>query len=74
MLGSMPSQDAASHLEGYKNVFIWNDMDKAKDAIKTARNLSERLNKRVRVVISPKDPKEYDDNAIKDYIYNNIIY
>jgi hypothetical protein len=74
MLGSMPSQDAASHLGDYKNVFIWNDMDKAKDAIKTARNLSERLNKRVRVVISPKDPKEYSNNEVKDYIYNNIIY
>lgn len=74
MLGSMPSQDAASHLDGYKNICIWNDFDKAKDAVKTARNLSERLNKRVRCIISPKDPKEYDDNAIKDYIYNNIIY
>jgi len=29
---------------------------------------------RVRVVISPKDPKEYSNNEVKDYIYNNIIY
>lgn len=71
MLGSMPSQDAASHLETYKNVFIWNDMDKAKDAVKTARNLSERLNKRVRCIISPKDPKEYSDSEISNYILLN---
>lgn len=71
MLGSMPSQDAASHLEEYKNVFVWNDFDKAKDAVKTARNLSERLNKRVRCVISQKDPKEYSDSEISNYILLN---
>jgi hypothetical protein len=64
----MPSQDAASHLEGYKDIWVWNDFDKAKDAIRTARNLTERLNKRVRVVISPKDPKEYSDIEISRYI------
>ena len=43
-------------------------LDKAKDAVRTARNLSERLNKRVRCVISPKDPKEYSDSEISRYI------
>lgn len=68
MLGSMPSQDAASHLETYKNVFIWQDRDLIKKGITTARNLSEVLNKRVRIVVSENDPKCYDDAAIKEYL------
>lgn len=70
MLGSMPSGDAATHLEGFETIYVWNDMDKAKESIKTARNLSERLNKRVRVIFSPSDPKCYNDLEIKEYIYN----
>jgi hypothetical protein len=68
MLGSMPSADATSHLQGFKNVIVWNDRDKARESLKTARNLSERLGKRVRVVISDKDPKEYSDLEISKYI------
>ena len=68
MLGSMPASDAVNHLQGYKQIFVWNDLDKAKEAIKTARNMTERLGKRVRVVISPKDPKEYSDLEIYNYI------
>jgi hypothetical protein len=68
MLGSMPSQDAASHLDAYKNVFIWQDRDLFKKSITTARNLSERLNKRVRIIYSENDPKCYDDAAIRKYL------
>ena len=68
MLGSMPPGAVLSHLKGYKNVFVWNDLDKAKESLKTARNLSERLGIRVKVIIKPLDPKEYSDNQIKDFI------
>jgi len=68
MLGSIPCKHTASHLEGFKNVFLWNDRDKAKESLKTARNLSEILGKTVRVIIKPLDPKEYSNFEIRSYI------
>lgn len=73
MLGSMPLESILSHLKGFKNVMVWNDRDLAVKSVKTARNLSERLGLRVKVVISPNDPKEYSDLDIKNYIYNILI-
>lgn len=68
MLGSMPSGAILNHLQGFKNVIVWNDLDKAKESLKTARNLSERLGTRVRVIIKPLDPKEYSDLDIYNII------
>ncbi|CAB4240965.1 Archaeal primase DnaG/twinkle, TOPRIM domain [uncultured Caudovirales phage] len=68
MLGSMPPGAVLSYLKGYKNVFVWNDLDKAKESLKTARNLSERLGTRVKVIIKPLDPKEYSDLDIYNII------
>ena len=69
MLGSIPCKHTASHLEGFKNVFLWQDRDLAVKSLKTARNLSEILGKTVRVIIKPLDPKEYNDFEIKSFIY-----
>ena len=69
MLGSMPPESILSYLKGYKNVYLWQDRDLAVKSLKTARNLSERLGTRVKVIIKPLDPKEYSDNDIKSFIY-----
>lgn len=68
MLGSMPPGAILSHLKGFKNVFVWNDLDKAKESLKTARNMSERLGTRVKVIIKPLDPKCYNDLDIYNII------
>ena len=68
MMGSMPPKDTERHLKGFKNVYVWNDLDKAKESLKTARNLSERLGTRVKVIIKPLDPKEYSDLEISNIL------
>ena len=66
MLGTMPLKANLRGLQAYKNVFIWNDKDMAIKSLKTAANLSEILGKRVKVIITEKDPKCYND-------FNNYI-
>lgn len=68
MMGSMPPKDTERHLQEFQNIILWQDRDLAVKSLKTARNLSERLGKIVRVVISENDPKEYSDLQISKYI------
>lgn len=70
MLGSMPHKDTATHLQGFKNVCLWPDFDKRLESLKSARNLSEKIGVRVKIILTEKDPKEYSDLDISSYIYN----
>jgi ribosomal protein S27AE len=70
LLGSsMPLETTQSLSERFFNIIVWLDRDKAKDAIKMARNLKQRgINSEV--VISPKDPKEYDKGELLTWLKN----
>lgn len=60
LLGSsMPLKLTETILERFKKVFLWLDRDKATEAVKMARNLKQK-NIDARVVITDKDPKEYN--------------
>jgi len=70
LLGSSMSEEVIQRLSGqFKSVVIWLDRDKAKDAIKIARNLKQRgFNSSV--VISPLDPKEYSKGELSEWLKN----
>jgi hypothetical protein len=70
LLGSsMPLETTQSLSEQFNKVLIWLDRDKAKDAIKIARNLKQRgVNSNV--IISPKDPKEYTKGELIEWLKN----
>jgi DNA primase len=56
-----------SLIERFSDVVIWLDRDKAKNAIKMARNLKQRgINSEV--VISPLDPKEYNKEEMLKWL------
>lgn len=72
MLGATPLKRTETYLKPFKNVCLWLDKDKAKESVKIARNLSERISKQVSVVVTEYDPKEYSNIEIKNIINNYI--
>lgn len=70
LLGStMPLKLTETILERFKNVKIWLDRDKAVEAVKMARNLKQKgIN--ADVIITPKDPKEYNTGEIVEWLKN----
>jgi hypothetical protein len=68
LLGSVPLKRTETHLKPFKNVYLWLDKDKAKESVKTARNLSERIGKQVKVIVTEKDPKCYNNIEIYNII------
>ena len=70
LLGSSMSLETTQSLsERFKKILIWLDRDKAKEAIRISRNLKQR-GITTRVVISPKDPKEYTKGEIINWLKN----
>jgi hypothetical protein len=51
----------------FKTLFIWLDRDKAKDSFKEAKKAEIYFDK-VNIIWSEKDPKEYSDIEIKNYL------
>jgi hypothetical protein len=51
----------------FKNLFIWLDRDKAKESFKEAKKAEIYFDK-VRIIWSEKDPKEYSNTEIKNYL------
>ena len=51
----------------FKNLFIWLDKDKQKESFKEAKKAELYFDK-VTIVWSERDPKEYSDNEIKNYL------
>ena len=70
LLGSSMSLETTQSLsERFKNIVVWLDRDKAKEAIRISRNLRQRgIN--TRVVISPEDPKEYTKGELIEWLKN----
>jgi len=70
LLGSSMSLETTQSLsERFKKILIWLDRDKAKEAIRICRNLKQR-GILVDVVISPKDPKDYEKGEIITWLKN----
>lgn len=71
LLGSHLSEEVVEALrKRWKNVVIWLDRDKAKEAIQIARNLKQRgFNSRV--CITEKDPKEYSKGELSEWLKSN---
>lgn len=70
LLGStMPLKLTETILERFKKVFLWLDRDKAVEAVKMARNLKQK-GIDSDVVITPKDPKEYNTGEIIQWLKN----
>lgn len=53
----------------YDRVIVWNDRDKATDSIVQARRASEVIGKKVEIIITEKDPKEYNTDEIISFLY-----
>lgn len=70
LLGCSMPENFTQQLAGrFKEIVIWLDRDKAKNALVIAKNLKQKgFNSRV--VISPLDPKEYSKGEIKNYLTN----
>lgn len=70
LLGSSLSSDFEKKLvENYKTIYIWLDRDKAVNAIKI-KNRLKGLGVTSRVIITPKDPKEYSNKEIEQWLKN----
>lgn len=68
MLGASVLPSWWSEAAPYKRVIIWGDRDKAVDNTRQARRASEILGKTVENIITMKDPKDYNNNDIINYI------
>ena len=70
LLGSSMSLETTQSLsERFKDIVVWLDRDKAKEAIKISRNLKQR-GVDSNVIISPKDPKEYTKGELIEWLKN----
>lgn len=68
MLGSKVSQDMWTEAKNYDKVIVWGDRDKATSNVTSCRRAREVLGKEVRCIITEKDPKDYSDTEIYNYI------
>lgn len=68
MLGARVQKDWWQHAKKYDRIIIWGDRDKATDNILQANQASLVLGKKVEVIITELDPKEYNNNNIINYI------
>lgn len=53
----------------YDTIDVWLDFDKAKESMQYA-NTIRQLGHKSNSIITPKDPKEYTDSEIKEWLYN----
>jgi len=68
MLGAAVLRDWWKHTTPYKRVILWGDRDKASQNITLAKRASELIGKRVEVIVTEKDPKEYSTSDINNYL------
>jgi ribosomal protein S27AE len=70
LLGSSLSSDFEKKLtEQYRNIYVWLDRDKAKNAIRI-KNRLKGLGITSRAIVTPKDPKEYSTMEIEQWLKN----
>jgi hypothetical protein len=68
MLGSKVQKEWWENAKKYDRVILWGDRDKARDNVIEARKATELLGKQVEFIIKDKDPKEYNNNELYNYI------
>jgi len=65
MLGASVLRDWWDNAKKYDRIIIWGDRDKASQNVIQAKRASEFVGKKVEIIITDKDPKEFDTNEIK---------
>lgn len=68
MLGAAVLRDWWKHAKPYKRVILWGDRDKATQNMVQAKRASELIGKRVEIIVTEKDPKEYSTSDINNYL------
>ncbi|MEN9917063.1 MAG: hypothetical protein RLY40_995 [Pseudomonadota bacterium] len=68
MLGATIPTEWWTKVKNYDKVVIWGDRDKAKNNVIASRKARELIGKQVDCIITDKDPKNYSDNDIYNYI------
>lgn len=68
MLGANILPNWWDNVKEYKRVVIFGDRDKAKENVIASRKASEILGRKVEVVITEKDPKEYSTEMLKELL------
>lgn len=71
LLGSYIPDSFHSDVNDFEEYIIWLDRDKIKSSLKYLLKLQSRFNKKVRIIMQDKDPKEYSVEKIKE-ILNEI--
>jgi len=70
LLGSsLPLEWQHKLTEQFDNIHLWLDRDKAKNAIRF-KNRIKSLGKKSRVIVTDKDPKEYSNKEIEQWLKN----
>lgn len=70
LMGSSVSSDFEKQIVGMnKEIYIWLDRDKAKQAVRI-KNRFKGLGCNAKVIITDKDPKEYDTQEISKWLKN----
>ena len=68
LFGSTIKTERFIHLGNiYTNLIIWLDKDKAQYAVKRGK-VAEAFFDKVRVIITEKDPKDYDNGQLREYL------
>ena len=68
MLGATIPADWWTKAKNYDKIVIWGDRDKARNNVIASRKAREIVGKQVDCIITDKDPKDYSDNDIYNYI------
>lgn len=73
LLGSYIPDSTSVKVRDYVRVFIWLDPDKLKDSIKYTNKLAVLSGTQIKPIMSQRDPKEYSDYKIYEYLTGRII-
>ena len=74
LMGVSLEKDYFTELTEYDTIFIWSDMDNHEVKLQTLKlkNKLEVYNKRVIIISTPKDPKEYTTEEIEEIIIEEL--
>ena len=68
MLGASVLRDWWDNAKKYDRIIIWGDRDKASQNVTQAKRASELVGKKVEIIITDKDPKEYSTKELDNFI------
>lgn len=72
ILGSYFSKEIINELKSFKHIYIWLDEDKYFTAVKAGKKLNAILNVPIKIIHTTLDPKEYNEQQIKETLYEKF--